>query len=283
MTDEITGENLRAKTIAPMQQEKFDHIIERKKSLLSQALISDLGEICRQNEDTEKIHLITLRRELTKQLLTESGFLKSEDVNDEVVEELISQNPKTRDEISLAERYFLTTMAIKLKEQNDQLRSEQSQELKKKEGLEFNLRIDNIPAAHTMIKAQAKPDECRKIFSESTTETLLKINYAYYLDLWSRYWQEDSDYAAYFKGEDAYLVGSYLPIDQGQLVIPAVYLSPLSAQELQRTKKTQTFALDHYPYQYLPLSAKISGNSLAFEINKEAIGSFPGMRMVAQP
>ena len=268
----------------PLKKGEYNSTIKHNQFSLSQGLVQDLVEINQQNDDTAKILLVNLRKEMAKILLSESGLSGQENNDkDNVLANLITQNPKICDRVIYLEKLYLAGLAKRLKKQNDALRTSQSSELKNKEGLEFNLRVDDIPAAQAMKKSQSEPVKLEEIFLDLDAPTLLKINLAYYLDIWSRHWYEDLDYARYFYGENAYLQDSLLPIDQEQLVIPDVYLAPESTQDLMQARQTHDFHLNHIPDLYLPLSARIKGYSLTFEINNEPIGSFPGERIAVNP
>jgi hypothetical protein len=180
--------------------------------------------------------------------------------------------------LSDLEKPYLAGLALSLKDQNDQLRTPESKELQKEEGLIFNLRMADTKANQVMVEAQKQTsqEQVSQLFQGQDPQTLAKIILSYYLDTWSRHWKEDRDYNECFSSENAYLRGVYLPLVHNGVLIPDVYLDKNAVHDITTTRQTQRFALSHLPEYSFPLSAKIlPKQGLQISLGNEQIGEFP--------
>jgi hypothetical protein len=180
------------------------------------------------------------------------------------------------------EKLFLTNLVTRLSQANDSKRDQLSHQLEVQEGKQFNLSGIKPEVMRLMLdlKNPGTREAAQKRLPQLSPIDLVNLLGAYYLDFWSRHFKEDKEYANYFTGENSYLLGSCLPIENNQLVIPEAKVNVAEIQkELQETKTTSRLTPSHISGLALPLVASIRKRGLIFSVGGSQIGYFEGRKL----
>jgi len=243
-----------------------------------EALTTDFIELSKGSE-LSKNSLLELRKAIATQLLQKLKLSNSQITNDSDLSLIIKRNPETYYMVLALEKLFLTNLVTRLSQVNDAKRDQLSQELENKEGKQFNLSGIKPEAMRPMLdlKNPQTREIAQKRLPQLSPIDLVNLLGAYYLDSWSRHFKEDKEYAKCFTGEDSYLLGSCLPIEDNQLVIPEARVNGEEIQkELQEIKSTSRLTPSHIPGLILPFVASIRSYNLEFSVGGSQIGIFEG-------
>lgn len=247
-------------------QEVFPSL--EKPNGFSQALVTELKKINRQNNlERNQICLVNLRRQIAKELLTRLGLLRFSSTQSEELSliKIISANPETYYFTLALEKLYLASMIQLLRSST--------------ESKSFNLQVDDITSAILIHKLEKSDTNIREVLFEQSSQTLIITLLAYYFNNWSKTWHRDQEFANYFQGENHDLLGSCLPLDNNQLVIPEVGVRRKQAQELIEQKSCQSFRLRQFEGFNPPLNAIARNNQLAFTLGNIAVGHFSGEKI----